>query len=103
MFVEPTAPAGGRGAGGGRGGGGGGRGAAAAGPAVPQHMNAELTILINQRKSVLEIRDFLSAEFEPLPLDTLMAVLKAREASGALKLVEQPIQPTDAKKPTAKK
>ncbi len=53
-------------------------------------MNAELTILINQRRTVLEIRDFLSAEFEPLPLDTLMAVLKAREASGALKLVEQP-------------
>ena len=73
-----------------------------AGPAVPPHMNAELTILINQRKSVLEIRDFLSAEFEPLSLDTLIAVLKAREASGALKLVEQPIQPTDAKKPTAK-
>jgi Zn-dependent M28 family amino/carboxypeptidase len=101
--VEPTAPAGGRGAGGGRGGGGGGRGAAAAGPAVPQHMNAELTILINQRKTVLEIRDFLSAEFEPLPLDTLMAVLKAREASGALKLVEQADKSADGKKPTVKK
>jgi len=93
--VEPTAPAGGRGA-------GGGRGAAATGPAVPQHMNAELTILINQRRTVLEIRDFLSAEFEPLPLDTLMAVLKAREASGALKLVAQPEKPADAKKPTGK-
>ena len=32
-----------------------------------------------------------------------MAVLKAREASGALKLVEQPTQPADAKKPVGKK
>jgi hypothetical protein len=50
-------------------------------------MNAELSILLRQNKTVLEIRDFLSGEFEPLPLETLMAVLKAREAAGAIRLV----------------
>jgi hypothetical protein len=43
------------------------------------------------RKTVLEIRDFLAGEFDPLPLDTLMAVLKARESAGALRLVDQPV------------
>ena len=65
--------------GGGGGGGGGGRGAANTGPSVPQEMNAELTILIGQHKTALEIRDFLSGEFTPLPLADLMAVLHARE------------------------
>ena len=50
-------------------------------------MNAELTILLRQNKTVLEIRDFLSGEFEPLPLDTLMAVLRAREEQGSIRLV----------------
>jgi hypothetical protein len=35
---------------------------------------------------VLEIRDFLSGEFTPLPLADLMVVLKAREAAGTIKL-----------------
>jgi aminopeptidase YwaD len=82
---EPTAP----GAGGGRGGaggGGGGRGAST-GPAVPTEMNAELMILLGQHKTALEIRDFLSGEFTPLPLADLMVVLHARETAGTLKLV----------------
>ena len=57
-------------------------------------MNAELTILLGQKKSVLEIRDFLSGEFEPLPLDSLMAVLKARESAGSIKLVERAPEPS---------
>ena len=81
--------------GGGRGGagGGGGRGAAASstggtrGAALPQHMNAELAILLGQHKSVLEIRDFLSGEFEPVALSDVMAVLRAREAQGTIKLM----------------
>ena len=74
----------------------GGRGAAAASPAgtaasspaptLPQEMNAELNILLGQRKTVLEIRDFLSGEFTPLPLADLMAVLRAREAAGTIRL-----------------
>lgn len=71
--------------GGGRGGFG-GRGRDA-GPSVPQHMNAELNILQGKHLSVLEIRDFLSGEFEPLPLADLMAVLRAREQAGQIKLV----------------
>jgi hypothetical protein len=75
--------------GGQRGGGGGGgqRGGGNAGPNVPQEMGAEFNILIGQHKTVLEIRDFLSGEFSPLPLADLMAVLRAREAVGALRLV----------------
>jgi len=79
--------AGGRGGGGRGGGGGGGRGGGAAGPSLPQHMNAELTILLGKGKTALEIRDFLTGEFEPLSLDDLMAVLKARAAAGSIKLV----------------
>ena len=75
---------GGRGAGG-VAGGGGGRGPA--GPSVPQEMNAELTILLGQHKTALEIRDFLSGEFTPLPLADLMTVLRAREVAGTVKLV----------------
>ena len=77
--------AGGRGGGGGRGGAG-GRGANA-GPSVPQEMSAEFTILLGQHKTALEIRDFLSGEFTPLPLADLMTVLHARETAGTLKLV----------------
>jgi len=50
-------------------------------------MNAELAILLGQHKSVLEIRDFLSGDFEPIPLADVLAVLRAREAQGTIKLV----------------
>jgi hypothetical protein len=73
-------------AGGAPGGGRGGRGGANAGPSVPQEMTAEFTILLGQHKTALEIRDFLSGEFTPLPLADLMAVLRAREAAGSVKL-----------------
>lgn len=49
-------------------------------------MNAEFNILIGQNKTALEIRDFLSGEFTPLPLADLMAVLRAREAAGTIRL-----------------
>jgi hypothetical protein len=87
LVVESVGGAGGRGGGGGggggRGGGAGGRGANT-GPSVPTEMNAEFTILLGQHKTALEIRDFLSAEFTPLPLADLMTVLHAREAAGTL-------------------
>lgn len=56
-------------------------------PSLPTEMNAEFTILLGQHKTALEIRDFLSGEFTPLPLADLMAVLHAREAAGTVKLV----------------
>ncbi len=53
---------------------------------VPQHMTAELNILLGQKKSVLEIRDFLSGEFEPLPLEDLLENLRVQEKMGNVKL-----------------
>lgn len=69
----------------------------------PEQMNA----IINEASGVLyvdpagtakalgavEIRDFLSGEFEPVPLAEVMAVLRAREAAGAIKLVPRPVAP----------
>jgi hypothetical protein len=78
--------AGGRGGGGGAVGGGRGQARGNGITSLPQHMNAELTILLGKHKSVLEIRDFLSGEFEPVPLADVMAALRAREAIGLIKL-----------------
>jgi aminopeptidase YwaD len=85
------------GGGGGARGGGGGASAApgaqadraalqAATNKIPQHMSSELNLLLGQNKTVLEIRDFLTGEFEPLPLADLMEYLRAQEKVGALKL-----------------
>jgi hypothetical protein len=88
-------------AGAGRGGGGRGAAPALAGPAaaqprasIPQHMNAELSILLGKGKTVLEIRDFLSGEFEPVPLADVLGVLEARAAAGSIKLVPHPPTPS---------
>jgi aminopeptidase YwaD len=87
LIVEQVAGAGGRGAGRG-GGGGGGRGAGGpTGPSLPDEFNAELSILLGKKMTALQIRDFLSGEFTPLPISDVMAVLRAREAQGAIKLV----------------
>jgi len=95
LIVEIPAPAappaggagapGGRGAGGG--GGGGGRGGGRGGPSLPTEFNAEFSAILGRKMSVLEIRDFLSGQFSPLPLADVMAVLKAREAAGSIRLV----------------
>jgi hypothetical protein len=83
-------PAGGRGAGGAAPAGG-GRGAGAGGAAAPQlpdEFSAELGLLLRKGgMSALQVRDFLSGEFTPLPMNEVMAVLRAREASGAIRLV----------------
>ena len=60
-------------------------------------MNAEFNILLGKKLSALEIRDFLSGEFEPVPLADVMAVLRAREAAGTISLVPKPA-PTPVKK-----
>jgi hypothetical protein len=85
---------------GGRGGFGGGRGRSGqlgGDPAmqtamrkVPQHMTAELNLLMAKKKTDLEIRDFLSGEFEPLPLADLMEYFRAMEKLGAVKLTPKP-------------
>jgi hypothetical protein len=85
LMIEQVVQAG-RGGGGGGGGGRGGRGGGAGGPTLPEEFNAEFALLLNKGLSVLQVRDFLSGEFTPLPLADVMTVLKAREASGAIKL-----------------
>ncbi len=65
-----------------------GRGRGARGPTLPQEFNSELSLLLRKEgKTALEIRDFLSGEFTPLPLADVMAVLRAREAAGSIRLV----------------
>jgi hypothetical protein len=85
LVVESTG--GGRGGRGG-GGGGGGRGGAGA-PTLPTEYNAEFNALLTRKMTALQIRDFLSGEFTPLPLTDVMAVLKARAASGQITLVKK--------------
>jgi hypothetical protein len=80
-------PAAGRGAGPGGGAGGGGRGGVPSN--LPQHMNAEATILLGQHKTALEFHDFLTGEFDPLPLADVMTYLRAREQAGAVRLVKR--------------
>jgi hypothetical protein len=95
---RPAGGPGGPGGGGARG--GGGRGAGPAGPQLPQEMNAEFALLLPKHLTALEIRDFLSGEFTPVPLADVMAVLKARETAGAIKLVPKVEAPA---RPAAKK
>jgi len=87
LMIEPVAQ-GGRAGGGGGGGGRGGRGAG--GPTLPEEYNAEFALLLNKGMSVLQVRDFLSGEFTPLALADVMTVIKAREASGSIKLTPKP-------------
>jgi len=107
LIVERVA-----GAGGGRGaGGGGGRGGAnvpmtperqalmAAQRKIPSHMTSELNGLIAQKKTVLEIRDFISGEFEPVPLADVMEYFEAMAKAGSVKLTEKPVE---TKKPVKK-
>jgi Peptidase family M28 len=68
-------------------GGGGGRGGLASN--LPQHMNAEAAILLGQKKTALEFRDFLSGEFEPVPLPEVMRYLRSREAAAVIRLVKR--------------
>jgi aminopeptidase YwaD len=62
-------------------------GRAAPAPGFPDEFNAEFTLLLRKNMTALQIRDFLSGEFTPLPLADVMAVLRAREARGQIRLV----------------
>jgi Zn-dependent M28 family amino/carboxypeptidase len=53
---------------------------------IPQHMTSELSILGRQGKSVLEIRDFLSGEFEPIPLNVLVDYFTIMEKVKLVKI-----------------
>jgi hypothetical protein len=53
---------------------------------IPQHMRAELRILLREGRSALAIRDFLSGEFDPLALDILLGYLRVQEDVGFVSL-----------------
>jgi len=52
--------------------------------AVPGTMSSELRALVDGSRSVLQIRDALSGEFEPVPLQAVAGYLDALEAVGAV-------------------
>ena len=49
-------------------------------------MTGELNALLGRGMTVLEIHDFISGEFEPVPLQDVMDYVKGMEASGAVRL-----------------
>ena len=49
-------------------------------------MTSEVGPLLNRGMTVLEIRDFISGEFEPVPLQDVWDYIKAQETAGAVKL-----------------
>ena len=65
---------------------------------IPAHATGELSAVMRQRKTVLEIRDFISGEFEPVPLQDVFEYLKAAAAAGQITLVEKAPEPVRGKK-----
>jgi hypothetical protein len=92
--VAQAAPAGGGGgrggAGGGAGGGRGGGGRGGVASRIPGDMTGELNAVLGRGMSVLEIHDFISGEFEPVPLQDVWDYVKAQETAGAVKLTTKP-------------
>jgi hypothetical protein len=66
---------------------------------IPSHMTSELGILVGRNKTVLEIRDFLAGEFEPLPLADVLGYFEARQKAGIIKLNEKPTEARPGSKP----
>jgi hypothetical protein len=52
-------------------------------------MTAEATILVGKKMTALEIRDFLSGEFDPISIADVMRYLRAREQAGVIRLVKR--------------
>lgn len=68
--------------------------AAAAARRIPGHMTAELRAILPRKLTVAQVRDFISGEFEPVPLADLVAYFEAQAGIGAVKLTEKPPEPT---------
>lgn len=87
----PAGGSGGRGGPPGGGGGGGGRGGrGGAQSRIPGHMSGELNAVLGRGMTVLEIHDFISGEFEPVPLQDVWDYIKAQETAGSVKLTVKP-------------
>ena len=54
---------------------------------LPDEYNAELSLFLTKKLRVAQIRDFLPGEFTPPPLADVMAVRRARETAGTIRLV----------------
>jgi len=63
---------------------------------IPGTISAEIAPLVAQKKTVLEIRDFISGEFEPVPLADVIAYFEAAQKLGAVKLTEKAEAPKKA-------
>jgi hypothetical protein len=55
---------------------------------IPSHMTGELGVLLGEVMTVLEIRNFVAGEFDPLPLEDLFGYLRVQEKTGAIRLTE---------------
>jgi hypothetical protein len=66
-------------------------------------MTSELGTILRQKQTVLEIRDFISGEFERVPLADVFDYLKATEKMGQITLVEKPETPANRRAPAVKK
>ena len=65
---------------------------------IPGHMTAELRAITARKLTVQQIRDFISGEFEPVPLADVMAYFQAQEKAGMVKLMEKPVGGDKGKK-----
>jgi aminopeptidase YwaD len=63
---------------------------------IPGTMSGEILPLVAQKKTVLEIRDFISGEFEPVPVADVIAYFEAAQKLGTIKLTEKPEGPKKA-------
>ncbi len=63
---------------------------------IPTHMSGEFNVLLGQKKTALEIRDFISGEFEPVPVSDVLDYLRALEKMGSVKLVAKAEEPAPA-------
>ena len=74
---------------------------------IPSHAMGELNMLVTQnaqrKRTVLEIRDFLSGEFEPVALADLMTYFRMQEKAGTMKLNVKPEEAKPAPAPKKKK
>jgi hypothetical protein len=73
---------------------------------IPRHMTSEWNILLGRtpKLTALQIRDFLTGEFEPIPAADFLDYLKASEKLGTMKLTVKPDEPPPAPPaPPAKK
>jgi hypothetical protein len=59
------------------------------GPSLPDEYMAEFRNVLDDGMTALQVRDFLSGQFTPLPLEDLMAVLRSYEEAGAIRLVRR--------------